>query len=311
MDLPTAPHFALCENCPRALQVEQLVRANDDLKELNRRLQVAQDQLMQSEKLASIGQLAAGVAHEINNPVGYVFSNFGTLTKYLEDLFRMLAAYEAAEPQLAGTAAAATLATLRREIEFDYLKEDVPQLMAESREGISRVRKIVQDLKDFSHVDARQEWEWCDLHRGIDSTLNIVNNEIKYKAEVVKQYGTLPEVECLPSELNQVFMNLLVNAAHAVHKERGLITIRTGSDGSLAWVEVEDDGCGMPKEHLSRIFDPFFTTKPVGKGTGLGLSLSYGIVQKHGGHFEVDSEPGRGTRFRVSIPVQRSPPTPT
>jgi len=295
-----------CETCPFAEQVSALVRTNDQLTGLNRKLQVAQDQLMQSEKLASIGQLAAGVAHEINNPVGYVFSNFGTLEKYLEDLFRMLAAYEQAEGQLAGTPVAAQLAALRHEIDLDYLKDDVPTLMAESREGITRVRKIVQDLKDFSHVDARQEWEWTDLHKGIDSTLNIVNNEIKYKAEVVKQYGTLPEVMCLPSELNQVFMNLLVNAAHAVNRERGTITIRTGCTGDdSVWVEVEDDGCGIPKENLTRIFDPFFTTKPVGKGTGLGLSLSYGIVQKHGGSLDVDSEPGRGTRFRMTLPVQR------
>jgi two-component system NtrC family sensor kinase len=290
-----------------AQQVQALIRSNEALVELNSKLQLAQDQLMQSEKLASIGQLAAGVAHEINNPVGYVFSNFGTLERYLADLFRMLGAYEEAEPLLANTPAARRLAALRAEIELDYLKEDVPTLMAESCEGIKRVRKIVQDLKDFSHVDARQEWEWVDLHKGIDSTLNIVNNEIKYKADVVKQYGALPEVECLPSELNQVFMNLLVNAAHAVSKERGTITIRSGAsaDGAQVWVEIEDDGCGIARENLSRVFDPFFTTKPVGKGTGLGLSLSYGIVKKHGGRLELDSEVGRGTRFRVSLPVRR------
>ncbi|MBI3368003.1 MAG: ATPase [Burkholderiales bacterium] len=286
-------------------QVEELIRTNEALTELNLKLQVAQDQLMQSEKLASIGQLAAGVAHEINNPVGYVFSNFGSLQRYIADLFRMLAAYEEAEPRLAGSPAAAQLKALRAELDLDYLKQDVPSLMAESLEGIERVRKIVQDLKDFSHVDARQEWEWADLHKGIDSTLNIVNNEIKYRAEVVKTYGALPEIECLASELNQVFMNLLVNAAHAVTKERGTIAIRTGRADDEVWVEIEDDGCGIPKENLSRVFDPFFTTKPVGKGTGLGLSLSYGIVKKHGGRIEVDSETGRGTRFRVTLPIRR------
>ena len=297
---------AACATCPNAAQVQALVRSNDELTRLNARLKLAQDQLMQSEKLASIGQLAAGVAHEINNPVGYVFSNFGTLEKYLADLFRVLEAYEQAEDQLAGSPAGAKLAALRAEIELDYLKQDVPALMNESREGIRRVRKIVQDLKEFSHVDTKQDWEWINLHQGIDSTLNIVNNEIKYKADVVKHYGELPEVQCLPSEINQVFMNLLVNAAHAVHKERGTIAIRTGVQGDKVWVEIEDDGCGIPRENLSRIFDPFFTTKPVGKGTGLGLSLSYGIVQKHGGRLEVDSEPGRGTRFRVTIPVRHA-----
>ena len=302
-----------CDVCPLRTQVETLISANDALIGVNQKLQLAQDQLVQSEKLASIGQLAAGVAHEINNPVGYVFSNFGSLQKYLGDLFRMLAAYEAAEPLLAGTPVAAELAAMRQAIELDYLKEDVPQLMAESCEGISRVRKIVQDLKDFSHVDARQEWEWTDLHRGIDSTLNIVNNEIKYKADVVKDYGVLPEVQCLSSELNQVFMNLLVNAAHAIDKGRGCIHIRTGtgvankgsSEPATVWIEIEDDGCGIAKDDIGRIFDPFFTTKPVGKGTGLGLSLSYGILQKHHGRLDVDSEVGRGTRFRITVPVSQ------
>jgi len=289
-----------------ASRIEELLRANEELKELNAKLSDTQDKLMQSEKLASIGQLAAGVAHEINNPIGYIFSNFGTLEKYLADLFEMLGAYEQAESALAGTPAAERLRALRERIELDYLKDDIPTLMAESKEGISRVRKIVQDLKDFSRVDARQEWEWVDLHQGIDSTLNIVNNEIKYKADVVKHYGRLPDVECLPSELNQVFMNLLVNAAHAITAERGTITIRTGCEGSDVWVEVADNGCGITKENLSRIFDPFFTTKPVGKGTGLGLSLSYGIVKKHAGRVEVTSEIGAGTTFRVTVPQKRA-----
>jgi two-component system NtrC family sensor kinase len=289
-----------------ASRIEELLRANEELKELNAKLSDTQDKLVQSEKLASIGQLAAGVAHEINNPIGYIFSNFGTLEKYLADLFEMLGAYEQAESALAGTPAAAQLRALRERIELDYLKDDIPTLMAESKEGISRVRKIVQDLKDFSRVDARQEWEWVDLHQGIDSTLNIVNNEIKYKADVVKHYGQLPDVECLPSELNQVFMNLLVNAAHAITAERGTITIRTGCEGRDVWVEVADNGCGISKENLSRIFDPFFTTKPVGKGTGLGLSLSYGIVKKHAGRIEVKSEIGAGTTFRVTVPQKRA-----
>jgi signal transduction histidine kinase len=300
-----------CSCCPYASQVDDLVRTNEELVGLNRQLLQTQDQLRQSEKLASIGQLAAGVAHEINNPVGYVFSNLGTLERYLSDLFRMLDAYENAESQLAATPMGAQLAGLRAEIELDYLKEDLPALLAQSREGISRVRKIVQDLKDFSHVDARREWEWAHLHQGIDSTLNIVHNEIKYRADVVRAYGTLPEIECLPSELNQVFMNLLVNAAHAVDTPRGTITIRTGTlaegaaEGPGVWLEFADDGGGIPPEHVRRIFDPFFTTKPVGKGTGLGLSLSYGIVKKHGGTLTVASTVGQGTCFRITLPLQR------
>jgi signal transduction histidine kinase len=268
-----------------------------------------QEQIVQSEKLASIGQLAAGVAHEINNPIGFVFSNFTTLEDYLERLFKMLAAYRAAEAEMAGLPGAQRLARLREEIELDYLEEDIPALMSESKDGIKRVRKIVQDLKDFSHVDARQQWEIVDLIEGLESTLNIVNNEIKYKADVVKAYGEMPPVECLPNELNQVFMNLLVNAAHAIgDNQRGTITLRTGTAGSEAWVEVEDNGSGIAPGDLKRIFDPFFTTKPVGKGTGLGLSLSYGIVKKHGGRIEVQSELGRGTTFRVCIPLRAAKP---
>ena len=243
-----------------------LQRANQALIALNESLRKAQAQLLQSERLASIGQLAAGVAHEINNPIGYVFSNFGTLEGYLARLVEMLEAYEQAEPALAGSAIAGRLAALRGRVELDYLKQDIPLLMAESKEGLSRVRKIVQDLKDFSRVDTQQEWVWASLHRGIDSTLNIVANEIKYRADVRREYGDLPDIECLPSELNQVFLNLLVNAAHAIGPERGLIVVRSGDAGNEVWVEVEDNGSGMAPEQLVRIFDPFFTTKPVGRG---------------------------------------------
>ncbi|MBV8635559.1 MAG: ATPase [Burkholderiaceae bacterium] len=268
---------------------------------------MAQEQLMQSEKLASIGQLAAGVAHEINNPIGYIFSNFNTLTNYIDSLFDMLTAYEGAEPAVKDAATRASLEAMREKVELDFLKEDIPVLMSESKEGIVRVRKIVQDLKDFSRVHGSQDWQWANLHQGIDSTLNIVSNEVKYKADVVKQYGEIPDIECLPSQINQVVMNMLVNAAHAIGSERGTITIRTEPLGERVLLEISDTGSGISKENLSRIFDPFFTTKPVGQGTGLGLSLSYGIIQKHNGQIEVDSEPGRGTRFRIVLPVNHVP----
>ncbi len=288
-----------------AEEVQALLRSNQELKQLNARLSEAQEKLVQSEKLASIGQLAAGVAHEINNPIGFIFSNFGTLERYLTDLFEMLAAYEAAEPLLAGTPVGTELRALRVKVELDYLKEDIPTLMAESKEGITRVRKIVQDLKDFSRVDNHQEWVLADLHQGLESTLNIVNNEIKYKAKVVKNYGAIPEIVCLPSELNQVFMNLLVNASHAIHGAQGCITISSGREGDQVWVEVADNGSGIAPDNLNKIFDPFFTTKPIGQGTGLGLSLSYGIVKKHHGQILVDSQQGVGTRFRVILPIEQ------
>ncbi len=257
----------------REIADAELRERNIALTEVNSKLSLAQQKLLQSEKLASIGQLAAGVAHEINNPIGYVFSNVGTLEGYLDDLFSMLNAYEEAELAIADPVVVAGLRALREQIDLDFLRTDIPMLMGESKEGISRVRRIVQDLKDFSHTNAQQEWVWADLRQGIDTTLNIVNNEVKYKADVVREYVDIPDIECQPSELNQVIMNLVVNAAHAMGEVRGRITLRTGSDNATeVWIEVEDTGGGIAPEHLSRIFDPFFTTKAVGKGTGLGLS---------------------------------------
>ena len=268
----------------------------EELQMLNKRIEDAQNQLLQSEKMASIGQLAAGVAHEINNPIGYVNSNLGTLQRHISDIFTVLSAYEEG-------ASEEKVKELAKTLEIDYIRQDILELLDESQEGIARVRKIVQDLKDFSHVD-EAEWQFADLHRGLESTLNIVHNELKYKATVVKGYGSIPEVECLPSQLNQVFMNILVNAAHAI-RDSGIIKVRTGISGGEVWVEISDTGQGIPKEILGRIFDPFFTTKPVGKGTGLGLSLSYSIMQKHEGRIEVESEIERGTTFRVILPVRQ------
>jgi two-component system NtrC family sensor kinase len=296
----------LRDDVTRREQAErELLERNAELNALNAKLSSAQEHLIQSEKLASIGQLAAGVAHEINNPIGYIFSNFGTLEKYLAQLFEMLEKYEQSEASHSNQTVLADLSALKNEIELEFLKEDIPTLMSESKEGIVRVRKIVQDLKDFSHVDATQEWQFTNINHGIDSTLNVVNSEIKYKADVVKEYGVLPEVQCMASQINQVVMNLVVNAAHAMGPERGKITVRTGCNGPMVWIEVADTGSGIPKEVLPRIFDPFYTTKPVGKGTGLGLSLSYGIVQKHHGTITVDTAMGRGTTFRLSIPTMQ------
>lgn len=267
--------------------------------ELIEKLAAAHTQLLQSEKMASIGQLAAGVAHEINNPVGFVSSNMGSLKRYAEGLVRVIGAYEQCEGELTESTRSA-IAGIKGQLELDYIREDIGQLIDESSDGLARVRQIVQDLKNFSHPDSHDQ-EWADLEAGLDSTLNVVWNELKYKADVVKEYGRIPAVRCIASQINQVFMNLLVNAAHAI-AERGRITLRTGTDGDLAWVEVEDTGSGIRPEHLDRIFDPFFTTKPVGKGTGLGLSLSYRIVQRHGGRIEVRSELGKGSAFRVIVP---------
>ncbi|MFZ6844720.1 ATP-binding protein [Undibacterium sp. RuTC16W] len=292
----------------RAIIEFELIRRNGELTQLNIQLSKAQEQLLQSEKLASIGQLAAGVAHEINNPVGYIFSNFSSLEKYIADLFEMLTAYESAEQHISQANVLTELSKLKKDLELDFLKDDIPELMSQSKEGIGRVRKIVQDLKDFSRTDTNNVWQWSNLHHGIDSTLNIVNNEIKYKADVIKEYGHIPDVECLPTQINQVIMNLVVNASHAIGDERGKIIIRTfpelHHEQEFVIIEIEDNGSGIPKEITSRIFDPFFTTKPIGKGTGLGLSLAYGIIQKHQGQISLSSEVGKGSCFRIKLPVK-------
>lgn len=294
----------------------ELRKRNIELTQVNARLQETQEQLLQSEKMASIGQLAAGVAHEINNPIGFVQSNLGTLERYLRELGAVVAALDAAAAQLPPEhPAARAVADAKQKSDFDFLQEDLPNLVHQSRDGVDRVRKIVADLKDFSRIDSGQDWLFADLHQGIESTLNIVSSEIRYRAEVQREFGQLPQIECLPSQLNQVFLNLLVNAAQAIPDgQQGRVTIRTGHDagdggsdhGGHVWVEVEDNGSGIPAEQLKLVFDPFFTTKPVGKGTGLGLSLSYGIVHKHGGRIEVRSEQGTGSRFRVVLPVRQA-----
>ena len=283
---------------------------------LNKRLEEAHNQLLQSEKMASIGQLAAGIAHELNNPIGFVHSNMGTLESYLRDLMDIVDAYDSCAALLdEETPQRRKIEKIKEERDFQYVREDIFNLLSESKDGLGRVRKIVQDLKSFSHV-GEQEWQPADLHQGLDSTLNIVWNELKYKCTVTKDYGELPKVFCLISQLNQVFMNLLVNAGQAI-ESKGEITIRTRRhDTDAVMIEICDTGKGIAPDHLNRIFDPFFTTKPVGKGTGLGLSLSYSIIQRHHGRIEVSSELGKGSSFRVIIPIEQpkagssTPPVP-
>jgi hemerythrin-like metal-binding protein len=274
-----------------AVANEQLQREQGELTQLLKQVQETQGQLLQSEKMASIGQLAAGVAHEINNPIGFVNSNLGTLSRYVEDLL-LLADLGAATPE--GQA-------LKQQIDLDYLRTDLADLLRESRDGLDRVRKIIVNLKDFSRID-QAEWQEADLLAGLESTLNVVWHELKYKAEIVRELRPLPLVRCVPAQINQVFMNLLVNAAQAI-PQHGTITLRSGTEDGWTWVEIADNGCGMDETTQRRIFEPFFTTKPVGTGTGLGMSVTWDIVTKHRGRFDIESAVGRGTRIRVWLPI--------
>ncbi|TVP54617.1 MAG: ATPase [Halomonadaceae bacterium] len=264
------------------------------------RLKQAQDQLMQSEKMASIGQLAAGVAHEINNPIGYVRSNLTTLGDYCRSLLLINQAYEQA---LGDAVSEPTLLQLTQQHDLPFIREDLPSLLEESHEGIERVGKIIRSLRDFSRTDSG-ELEPVDVHKTINQALTVARNEIKYRAEVITDFAELPLIEAVESQLGQVFLNLLVNAAHAI-EEHGEIHITTVLKGRQISVRIRDNGCGIPAANIKRLFDPFFTTKPVGKGTGLGLSLSYNIIRTHHGEMLVESEPGKGTEFTVLLPLQQ------
>ena len=264
--------------------------------------------LTQSEKLAALGQLAAGVAHEINNPIGYVNSNLGALRQYFGIFEKIITSYEAyVSSRNAGEFNITdNPEALKKKLNFEFIRQDIGATLSESQEGIVRVKNIVDDLKNFSRNDSNTQWLPFDLHKAIQSTLNIVNFEVKYRADVVLEFSEIPEVECVPSQLNQVFLNLIMNAAQAQSPEtRGKIVISTGTVEDNVWVEVSDNGVGIAKENLNKIFEPFFTTKEQGAGIGLGLSLSYGIIQKHRGSLTVSSEPGVGTTFRIEIPVHQ------
>ncbi len=296
-----------------SLNLEKMVdERTKELKKALSNLQKTQAQLLQSEKMASIGQLAAGVAHEINNPTGFVSSNLKTLSDYQNDIARLTVQHRELVKELKGTVASQVtvaaisgkldhIAELEKEIDIDFILDDTPNLIKESQEGTERIKKIVLDLKDFAHP-GEQKLQYADINRNLDSTLNVVWNELKYKATVTKDYGDLPEVQSYPQQLNQVFMNLLVNAAQAI-EEKGEIRITTRALDRQVEIKIGDTGSVIPKENLSRIFDPFFTTKEVGKGTGLGLNVAYNIIQKHKGTIDVESEVGKGTTFTIRIPV--------
>lgn len=276
--------------------------------ELEKRLrenQLIQLELLQSEKLAAIGQLAAGIAHEINNPLGYIYANFNTLQNYYRDIFELLDAYEKqlvpsqATPELIGY-----FNQLKTQKELDFLREDLPALLLESRDGLSRVRQIIKSLNTFADGDL-DKWQFANINHCLDSTLDIFANNKNAHCKIHKQYAEIPEVYCLPIQLNQVFLCLLMNAAQAIATV-GNITISTGRDtADQVWVEVADDGHGIAPEHLKHVFEPFFTTRPQGQGMGLGLSTAQNIISAHHGKIEVESTPGQGSIFKIRLPISQ------
>lgn len=292
----------------------QIEAKNKKLETALGRLEATQTQMFQSEKMASIGQLAAGVAHEINNPTGYVSSNLKTLGDYLKEIGQLIHKYQILMANLSNGKSSAVLDSeditaienikaFEKDIDIGFLLEDIDDLIGDCREGTDRIKKIVQDLKDFAHP-GEDKLQPMDINKGLESTLNVVYNELKYKATLHKQFGDIPTVNAYPQQLNQVFMNILVNAAQAIEK-KGDIHIVTQKKNNSVEIEISDTGCGIDPKNISRIFDPFFTTKDVGKGTGLGMNIAYNIVKKHDGTIDVRSEPGKGTTFTIRIPAEK------
>jgi len=289
----------------RTLNIEmmshQVEKAHKELELAYLELKARQATILHQDKMAGIGLLAAGVAHDINNPIGFVTNNIEELSEYIPRLRRFFESQQKALETGAEPGVKEVLQKEREELDIDYILMDFDLLIEESLEGARRISSIVQNLRSFSRVDD-VEYKLADIQECLESTINITNYVLRYKAEVRRDYRAIPMVRCCPQQLNQVFMNLLINAAHAIEKS-GVVTIRTWADTASVYVSVTDTGIGIPTETLPKIFEPFFTTKEVGKGTGLGLSIAYDIVSRHRGEIDVQSEPGRGTTFTIRLPM--------
>ncbi len=271
-----------------------------ELEEAYNKLKITHSQLLHREKMASIGQLAAGVAHEINNPVGFIAGNLRALNKYINKLVEFIDIQSEIIKSHNIEASLSSIEVKRKLLKIDYVINDLKDLIDESLDGAGRIKKIVENLKSFSRID-ETNYKEADINECMESTINIVWNELKYKATVNKEYGAIRNIKCYPQELNQVFLNLLINASQAIEKH-GEIKIKTWEEENSIFISVSDTGYGIKEEYINRIFEPFFTTKDVGKGTGLGLSISYDIIKKHNGEITVKSTPGKGSIFTIKLP---------
>jgi PAS domain S-box-containing protein len=290
-------------------------KQNVDLIDSISNIKKTQPKLIQQEKLASIGQLAAGIAHELNNPIGFISSNFTSLKSYVNIIKKYIEQFEEIASSLhskensAVSEIAAHIDKYKKEQKLDYIFEDIGDLVSESMEGIHRITGIVRNLRNFSRIDVDSEIEQYDINGAIESTLIVAKNEIKYVADIKRDYSQIPPVHCIGGEINQVFLNIIVNAAQSIKSQtrsiRGVIKIKTYNDKEFVYCEITDNGPGIPDKIVHRIFDPFFTTKEAGKGTGLGLNISYDIVvHKHNGDLLVKSKEGVGTKFIIKIPIE-------
>jgi two-component system NtrC family sensor kinase len=283
---------------------QDLEYRNAELARQKTEMERLQAQVLQAEKMASLGQLAAGVAHELNNPAGFIYSNIDLLKGYIERLKSCLSDYDrlALPPE-----AAARISAIKKEMDYDNIVADLGSILSDCYVGAERIRDVVQNLRLFTRLD-EPALTTVDLHEGIESTVRLLSEYYKSgHISLIRNYGELPRVNCHGAQLNQVWMNLLVNAAQAIGSVEGKVEITTRCEGSTVMVSFTNSGPGISPEQLTKIFDPFFTTKPIGEGTGLGLSISHGIIQRHGGKIEVESPPGRGTTFTISLPVDGKP----
>ncbi len=292
------------ENIMGRKKIENEIRAkNEELEKNLARIKEMHIQLVMSEKMASLGEITAGVAHEIKNPLNFITGTIEPLKRDISDLLEVLEKYESVIADLHLQEAFYEVDSFKSEIEFDFLLSEIHKLMEGISEGSNRTKEIVKSLGSFSRK-GDDKFVMHNIHEGIDSTLILLGNKIKNKITIHKEYGDTPEIECLPDRLNQVFMNILSNAIQAID-ENGEIFIKTKSEGSNVIIQIRDSGKGMTDEVQKRVFEPFYTTKGMGKGTGLGLSISYSIVEQHNGKIDISSEPSKGTEFIITLPVQQ------